>query len=88
MRIRVIADFMPFGVFLAQKLWPFIGIEANHEKRGAHFFFFQNVQNLGSPIGIGSVVEGNGQFFLGGPDLVNMIRKRISIVPFTGNEIG
>ena len=87
MRIRVIANFVAFRVFPAEKLRPLVGIQTNDEKSRRHIFLFQNVENLGSPGRIRPIVEGEGEFFLCRPDLVDVVGERVGIVLFTGDEI-
>ena len=87
MRIGVVADFMTFRIFLAEKLWPPVGIPPDDEEGRRHIFLFENVQNLGSPSRIRAIVESKRELPVGGADLVDMVRQRIGVVFFGGNEV-
>src|SRR5215467_16352453 len=87
MRISVVADFVALVIFAAKKLRPPVGIPADDEESCLYIFLFQNVQNLGRPGWVRSVIESDGQFFLGRANLLDVVGKRVRVVGFAGNQI-
>ena len=87
MRVGVIPDFVPFRVFPAKQLRPLVRRQADHKEGRRDVLFLEHIEDFGSPLPIRPVVEGDGQFFLGGADLVDAIGERIGFVLFVGNEI-
>jgi len=52
-----------------------------------YVFFFENVQNLWGPAGIGTVVKRNCQFSGHRAELIDIVRNRVAVVSLACKEI-
>src|SRR5580693_3596211 len=80
MRERVISDFIALRVLLFHDAGILSGDVANHKKGGGRLFFLQYLQNFRSPIGIGTVVEGERYFVRGSAHFFDAPGKRVALV--------
>jgi hypothetical protein len=55
--VPVIAELMPIVRHSPHQLGPALGVTSEHEERGANFFLGERVENSGSGVSIGPIIE-------------------------------
>ena len=85
----VVPDFVAFLVNALGNAGILFNFQPDEEEGGLDVFFFQYVENLGSPGRVGAVVEGDGNLLLRGPAVhVNFVRRRHGLKNFVADQVG
>src|SRR5882762_6877639 len=80
----VIPDFVTLGEFAFQDIGPFICLVADNEENSWRLLLLQDVKDLGRPLGVGTVVERDGNFLLRATYAIDVIGQRDGVVRLVG----
>jgi len=86
---RVIADFVAVRVLAFEDFRMLVGFLTDHEKDRGGIFFLEDIENLGSPARIGTIIEREDYLLRRrAADLVNVVGERIVFVSFVDKQVG
>ncbi len=85
---RVVPDFVAFAVDALGQAAEFLCLDSDQKECSGHMFAFEDVENLGRPLWVRTVVEGHRELVLASAIARDAIRLRQALEIFTVNEAG